>query len=135
MPEAMVDSNVLLDILTEDPLWFPWSSQVLERVAEDHILVINPIIFAEVSIRYDRIEDLDDALPRALLERRPIPWEAAFLAGKCFLRYRRQSGQRRSVLPDFFIGAHAAVDGMVLLTRDEGRYKTYFPTLKILSPS
>jgi hypothetical protein len=131
----MVDSNVLLDVLTEDRQWFAWSSGMLERVAEDHILVINPIVYAEVSVRYDRIEDLEAALPVSILERRPIPWEAAFLAGKCFVRYRRQGGERRSVLPDFFIGAHAAVEGMALLTRDQGRYKSYFPALKVLSPA
>jgi len=134
MPDALVDSNVLLDVLTEDPVWFSWSSGVLNQVADDHVLVINPIIYAEVSIRFERIEDLDEDLRQAGMEARPIPWEAAFLAGKCFLRYRRGGGEKHSVLPDFFIGAHAAVEGMVLLTRDLARYRTYFPTLKIISP-
>jgi predicted nucleic acid-binding protein len=134
MAETMVDSNVLLDVLTEDPAWFEWSSRSLEECAEHHILVINPIIYAEVSIGFDRIEDLDAALPESMVERRPIPLEAAFLAGKCFLRYRERGGRRQSTLPDFFIGAHAAVQRMRLLTRDASRYRTYFPKLKLICP-
>ena len=134
MPEMMVDSNVLLDVLTEDPAWFEWSSRSLQECAENHILVINPIICAEVSIGFDRIEDLDAALPERTVERRPIPLEAAFLAGKCFLKYRESGGLRQSTLPDFFIGAHAAVEKMALLTRDASRYRTYFPKLRLLSP-
>ena len=102
--------------------------------AGDHALVINPIVYAEVSIGFDRIEDLDGALPADIIERRPIPLEAAFLAGKCFLKYRRRGGPRQSTLPDFFIGAHAAVEGMTLLTRDAARYRTYFPRLKLICP-
>jgi len=134
MAEMMVDSNVLLDVLTEDPAHFEWSSRSLQECAEDHILVINPIIYAEVSIGFDRIEDLDAALPERMVERRPIPLEAAFLAGKCFLKYRERGGEKRSTLPDFFIGAHAAVEKMTLLTRDASRYRTYFPKLTLLSP-
>jgi len=134
MAETMVDSNVLLDVLTEDPAWFEWSSRSLQECAEDHVLVINPIIYAEVSIGFDRIEDLDAALPESMVERRPIPLEAAFLAGKCFLRYRERGGRRQSTLPDFFIGAHAAVERMRLLTRDASRYRTYFPKLKLICP-
>jgi len=134
MAEMMVDSNVLLDVLTEDPAWFEWSSRSLQECAQDHILVINPIIYAEVSIGFDRIEDLDAALPERTVERRPIPLEAAFLAGKCFLKYRERGGLRQSTLPDFFIGAHAAVEKMTLLTRDASRYRTYFPRLRLLSP-
>jgi len=130
----MVDSNVLLDVLTEDPAWFEWSSRSLQECAQDHILVINPIIYAEVSIGFDRIEDLDAALPERTVERRPIPLEAAFLAGKCFLKYRERGGRRQSTLPDFFIGAHAAVEKMTLLTRDASRYRTYFPKLRLISP-
>ena len=135
MPGVMVDSNVLLDVLTEDKDWFVWSSGVLETQAESHILVINPIVYAEVSIGFDRIEDLDAAIPPDMVQRRPIPPEAAFLAGKCFVRYRRCGGPRRSPLPDFFIGAHAAVEKMPLITRDPKRYKTYFPRLVLISPS
>lgn len=135
MPAVMVDSNVLLDVLTEDRDWFVWSSGILETQAESHILVINPIVYAEVSIGFDRIEDLDAALPPDMIQRRPIPPEAAFLAGKCFIRYRRRGGPKRSPLPDFFIGAHAAVENMPLITRDPKRYKTYFPKLVLISPS
>jgi len=134
MADVMVDSNVLLDVLTEDPAWFAWSSRSLEQVAQDHILVINPVIYAEVSISFDRIEDLDAVLPASLLEHRPIPLEAAFLAGKCFLEYRERDGTKRSPLPDFVIGAHAAVEQMTLLTRDASRYRSYFPTLRLVSP-
>jgi len=134
MAEMMVDSNVLLDVLTEDPAWFEWSSRSLEECAQDHILVINPIIYAEVSIGFDRIEDLDAALPERTVERRPIPWEAAFLVGKCFLKYRERGGQKQSTLPDFFIGAHASVEKMALLARDSSRYRTYFPKLRLISP-
>lgn len=134
MADVMVDSNVLLDVLTEDSNWFDWSARVLAEYAEDHILVINPIIYAEVSIGFDRIEDLDAALPEGMLRRRSIPPEAAFLAGKCFAKYRRRGGRKRSPLPDFFIGAHAAVAGMPLLTRDAPRYRTYFPKLRLISP-
>ncbi|MCX5670359.1 MAG: type II toxin-antitoxin system VapC family toxin [Planctomycetota bacterium] len=134
MAETMVDSNVLLDVLTEDPAWFEWSSRSLEECAEDHILVINPIIYAEISISFNRLEDLDAAVPESMVERRPIPLEAAFLAGKCFLKYRERGGRKQSILPDFFIGAHAAVERMGLLTRDASRYRTYFPKLKLICP-
>ncbi len=135
MSDVMVDSNVLLDVLTEDKEWFPWSGRILEQYAEDHILVINPVIYAEVSIGFDRIEEMDAAIPETMLYRRAIPAEAAFLAGKCFVKYRRRGGRRRSTLPDFFIGAHAAVEKMTLITRDTARYRTYFPKLKIIAPS
>jgi len=132
---VLVDSNVLLDIMTEDPQWFSWSAGALARAAETMRLVINPIIYAEVSIRYSRIEDLDDALPQTFVEREPLPYEAAFLAGKAFLIYRKHSGVRRSPLPDFFIGAHASVARYSLLTRDAGRYRSYFPKLPLIAPS
>jgi predicted nucleic acid-binding protein len=132
---VLVDSNVLLDIMTEDPQWFSWSANALARAAETMRLVINPIIYAEVSIRYSRIEDLNDALPQTFVEREPLPYEAAFLAGKAFLIYRKHSGVRRSPLPDFFIGAHASIARYTLLTRDAGRYRTYFPKLPLIAPS
>ena len=132
--DILVDSNVILDIVTEDKKWFPWSSQALAKYAETHTLVINPIIYAEVSVGFDRIEDVEDVLPSAFFRRDPIPWEAAFLAAKCFLAYRRRRGKKSSPLPDFFIGAHAAVAGIPLLTRDIARYRTYFPKLKIITP-
>lgn len=131
---VLVDSNVLLDVLEDDPVWFPWSSQRLEECLEGATVVINPVIYAEVSIGFDRIEELEAALPAAAFERRSLPWEACFLAGKAFLQYRRAGGARRSTLPDFFIGAHAAVEGLSLLTRDPARYPTYFPRLKLIAP-
>jgi predicted nucleic acid-binding protein len=139
MPEVLVDSNVLLDVLTEDRAWFARSSARLASLAEDHALVINPIIYAEVSIGFGRIEDLEAALAPGVFLREDLPWEAAFLAGKCFLKYRRSKyrrsgGSRRSPLPDFYIGAHAAVRGMRLLTRDGGRYRSYFPRLQLVLP-
>jgi predicted nucleic acid-binding protein len=129
-----VDSNVLLDVLTEDPQWSAWSGQALAECAERSALAINPLVYAEVSIRFDRIEELEDALPEEDFLRLALPWEAAFLAGKCFVRHRRRSGRRRSPLPDFYIGAHAAVAGLALLTRDATRYRTYFPGLDIIAP-
>jgi predicted nucleic acid-binding protein len=132
---TLVDANVLLDVLTEDPRWLSWSMSALEDAAEAGPLMINPVVYSEVSTRFSRIEDLDDALPPEDYRRMPIPWEAAFLAGKAYVRYRRSGGQRRSTLPDFFIGAHAAVDDLQLLTRDASRYPTYFPTVTLVAPS
>jgi predicted nucleic acid-binding protein len=134
MASILIDSNVILDLFTEDPQWFEWSSDTVARCAETMSLMINPIIYAEVSIRFDRVEECEAALPADIFERHPIPWEAAFLAGKCFVQYRRRGGKRRSPLPDFFIGAHAAVAGVSLLTRDVERYRSYFPGLKLISP-
>ncbi len=133
-PSTLVDANVLLDILTADPDWMAWSSVALAQAADSTALVINPIVFGEVSVRFSRIEDLDEALPAEHFERHPLPWSATFLAGKCFVEYRRRGGTKRSPLPDFYIGAHAAVAGFRLLTRDAARYRTYFPRLPIVSP-
>jgi predicted nucleic acid-binding protein len=130
----LVDSNVLLDIATGDPVWGQWSSQALAECAEYATLTINPIIYAEVSIGFQTIEALNAALPLRHYERLPLPWEAGFLAGKCFLAYRRRGGERATPLPDFYIGAHAAISGLALLTRDAARYRTYFPKLEVLSP-
>ena len=134
MGRVLVDSNVLLDVMTEDERWLEWSSGILERRAEADTLCINAVIYAEVSIRFERIEELEAALPGGLMERLPIPYEAAFLAGKCFVNYRRRGGRRLSTLPDFFIGAHASVEGMPLITRDPRRYRTYFPRLRLIAP-
>jgi predicted nucleic acid-binding protein len=134
MTGVLVDSNVLLDVLTEDPHWFGWSSGALAQAADAFRLVINPIIYAEVSVRFSRIEELQAALPEAMFGREPIPYAAAFLAGKAFLAYRRRRGARRTPLPDFFIGAHAAVMDYRLLTRDRARYRSYFPKLVLISP-
>ena len=134
MAEVLVDSNVILDVVTEDARWFEASSARLAALADEHLLVINPIVYAEVSIGFDLIEALDAALPGEFFRREDLPWEAGFLAGKCFLKYRRAGGTRRSPLPDFYVGAHAAVRGIPLLTRDAARYRTYFPRLTLLTP-
>ena len=131
---VLVDANVLLDVLTDDPIWSERSGSTLARAADESRLAINPIVYAEVSIGFDRIEDLDRALPAEAFLRLPLPWSAAFLAGKCFLRYRREGGERRSPLPDFYIGAHAAVARVPLLTRDARRYRTYLPQLELVTP-
>jgi len=131
---VLVDSNVILDVATEDRRWGPWSSEALARAADRSILIINPIVFAEVSMGFDRVEDLEEALPGDLYRRDPLPYEAGFLAGKCFLAYRRRGGRRGSPLPDFYIGAHAAVAGHQLLTRDATRYRTYFPRVALIAP-
>lgn len=136
MPRGtLVDSNVLLDILSEDPTWLGWSSDALANAAEAGPLYINPIIYSEVSIRFTTVEALEEALPSQDFRRDPLPWAAAFLAGKVFLDYRRNKGTRSTTLPDFFIGAHAAVADLELLTRDLGRYRTYFPTVSLVVPS
>ena len=132
---VLIDSNVLLDVMTEDSLWFSWSAAALANAVETYRIVINPIIYAEISIRYLRIEDLDEALPRTSIDREPIPYEAAFLAGKAFSLYKQKGGTKRSPLPDFFIGAHAAIAGYRVLTRDAARYRTYFPKLPLIAPN
>jgi predicted nucleic acid-binding protein len=134
MKPVLVDSNVLLDIFTEDERWFEWSAAQLARLGDERLLVINPIVYAEVSISFARIEDLDEALPPALFRHDSLPYDAAFLAGKAFLKYRRAGGKRVSPLPDFYIGAHAAIEGFTLLTRDAARYRTYFAAVELVAP-
>ena len=131
---TLVDTNVLFDYLTEDDEWFDWSGAMLEEASNTGTVAINQVVYAEVSIRYSTIEELDEQLSTEFFARQSIPWEAAFLAGKAFARYKRRGGARRSPLPDFFIGAHAAVAGMTLLTRDARRYRAYFPKLRIIAP-
>lgn len=131
---TLVDSNVILDVVSEDAEWGDWSASMLARAAESGRLIINPLIYAEVSCGFDRIEDLDDALPAGYFIREQLPWEAAFLAARGFLMYRRRGGTRRVPLPDFYIGAHAAVAGYALLTRDRRRYADYFPRLRVVAP-
>jgi predicted nucleic acid-binding protein len=131
---VLIDSNILLDIFTEDQKWYEWSSNTLAECAEHALLYINPIIYSEISVGFERIEDLENALPTDYIQRDDLPYEAAFLAGKCFLKYRKAGGTKRSPLPDFYIGAHAAVKGWSLLTRDKGRYHSYFPTLDVIVP-
>lgn len=134
MTPVLVDSNILLDIMTNDPVWGDWSMAQLDQLGQSAALVINPIIYAELSVSHSRIETLDAVLPADLFQREPLPWSAAFLAGKAFLSYRKRGGDRRSPLPDFYIGAHAAVAGYRLLSRDRGRYATYFPTVALITP-
>jgi len=134
VPGVLVDSNVLLDILTADPIWSEWSSRQVESLALTSSLVINPIIYAEISYRFSRIEEVDETLLMTMFAREPISYEAAFLAAKAHVLYRRRKGTRLSPLPDFFIGAHAAVKGYDLLTRDATRYRTYFPSLRFIAP-
>jgi hypothetical protein len=131
---TLVDSNVILDVVTDDAEWLDWSASALARQANEGPLVVNPVVYAEVAARFERIEDLEAALPEDYYQRQALPWEAAFLAGRSFVRYRRRGGQRRSSLPDFYIGAHATVAGLTLLTRDASRYRTYFPKLRIIAP-
>ena len=135
MGPILVDSNVLLDIFTEDSRWLSWSSAALEQAANESRLIINPVIYAEASIRFERIEELDEALPATMFEREDIPYEGAFLAGKAFLAYRRRSGTKTSPLPDFHVGAHASIRGYSVLARDVSRYRTYFPRLPLISPT
>lgn len=134
MSAVLVDSNVLFDILTEDARWQPWSSRALARAADDGRLVINPIVYAELSVGFDTIEEADNALPLTIFDREPIPYDAAFLAAKAYAAYRRRTGTKTSPLPDFYIGAHAAVSDYRLLTRDVARYRTYFPKLTLIAP-
>ena len=135
MTITLVDSNVLLDIATEDPKWCEWSAEALASAADEGPLAINAIIYAEVSIGFGSIEELDDALSPEVFAREPLPYEAAFLAGKAFVAYRRRGGARSMPRPDFYIGAHAAINSYRLLTRDAQRYRTYFPTVGLLAPA
>jgi predicted nucleic acid-binding protein len=131
---VMVDSCVFLDIFTRDARWFDWSSHALADAANEGVIVINPVIYAEISIRFKRIEELETLLPSDVFEYRAIPREAAFLAGKCFLEYRKRGGQKTLPLPDFFIGAHAIIQELDLVTRDTKRFREYFPGLKLICP-
>jgi predicted nucleic acid-binding protein len=132
---TLVDSNVLIDVIEGGRTCSQRSELALERVGAAGPVVINPVIYAEVSVRYEDTDELDLDLPLDLFQREQLPWPAAFLAGKAFAEYRRRGGRRRSPLPDFFIGAHAAVTGMQLLTRDASRYRTYFPTVELIVPA
>lgn len=131
---TLVDSNVILDVVTEDADWVDWSASMLAQAAQAGRLVINPLIYAEVSCGFDRIEALEAALPAEYFVREALPWAAAFLAGKVFLKNRRSGGVRQAPLPDFYIGSHAAIAGYTLLTRDARRFSAYFPKLRILAP-
>ena len=131
---TLVDANVLIDVASGDPTWAGWSEDALAAAGDDGWLVINPIIYAEVSVSYAVIDELDDALPTNVFQREPLPYQAGFVAGKAFVEYRRRGGSRLSPLHDFYIGAHAAVQGYRLLTRDGSRYRRYFPTVDLITP-
>ncbi len=130
----LVDTNVLLDLVTDDPNWADWSVAQLEAASLRGPLLINDVVYAELAVRYGRIEELEAFVGEAGLEIVPIPRAALFLAGKVFTQYRKSGGSRTGVLPDFFIGAQAAVSQLTLLTRDIGRYRTYFPSLTLITP-
>lgn len=131
---TLVDTNVLLDVVTNDKTWADWSIERLETASLAGPLLVNDVIYAELAVRYERIEDLDAFVEEAKLVLTALPRAALFLAGKVFTRYRRAGGSRTGVLPDFFIGAHAAVQQLPVLTRDVARYRTYFPTVELISP-
>ena len=131
---VMVDSCVFLDVFSKDPRWFEWSSRALADAANAGSIVLNSAIYAEISIRFDRIEELESLLPPDVFEYHAVPQEAAFLAGKCFLKYRRRGGKKSQPLPDFLIGAHATVAGLPLITRDTKRLRDYFPRLQLICP-
>jgi predicted nucleic acid-binding protein len=130
----LVDTNVLIDVLEDDPDWAPWSLGQLRALAQVHDLIINPIIYAELSLAFEKIEALDAAVEKMGLMVQELSRPALFLAGKAFLRYRREGGKKNNVLPDFFIGAHAAVSGCPILTRDARRYSAYFPRVVLITP-
>jgi len=134
MSDALADSSVILDVLTDDPQWADWSQSALDAGGAAGSVIINPVVYAQVSVGFARIEELEAAINGCGLDLRPIPREALFLAGKAFLQYRRRSGVRHSPLPDFFIGAHAAVAGLSLITRDPSRVRTYFPGVQVVTP-
>ena len=134
MKGVLVDSNIILDVFTDDPHWADWSESALEEYSNFSMLYINSIVYSEISIGFDRIEDLESAITKAGFQILDIPKEALFLAGKAYLKYKRSEGAKRSPLPDFFIGAHAAVLNMDLITRDVSRYRSYFPTVKLIAP-
>ncbi len=134
MKGLLVDSNIILDIFLDDPQWADWSEAALAEHSTRTVLYINPIIYTEVSIGFERIENLESALHSAGFKMLDIPKEALFLAGKAFLNYRKHKDDKRSPLPDFFIGAHAAILDMDLITRDISRYRAYFPTVRLVSP-
>ena len=131
---VLIDTNVILDLVTADPMWADWSLARIEAAALSGGLMINDVVYAELSVRYDRVEDLELMLSSTAIEIAPIPRAALFLAGKAFAGYRKAGGNKSGVLPDFFIGAHAAVSQVPLLTRDARRFRAYFPTLQLIAP-
>jgi len=130
----LIDSNVLLDILDEDSEWYAWSSETVIRSANESTVAINPVIYAEASIRFASPAEFEEVFPEAVFRREPLPFLAGFLAGKAHFEYRRRGGVRVATLPDFFIGSHAAVSGYRILTRDPRRFQRYFPSVKLIAP-
>lgn len=131
----LVDTNVLIDVLADDPEWADWSIHQLRVQSQVHELAINPIIYAELALTFSSFEALDEVVGEMQLQFLELPRPALYLAGKAFARYRKAGGGKQNVLADFFIGAHAAVEGLPLLTRDNRRYRTYFPTLELITPA
>ena len=132
---TLIDSCALLDVLTDDPTWGGWSAQAIATAETEGELVINPLIYAEVSAGYDQIEEVEAALPASIFRREPLPYEAGFLAAKAFIAYRKRGGTRTAPLPDFYIGAHAAVGRYRVITRDKARFRTYFPGVELVTPN
>jgi predicted nucleic acid-binding protein len=134
MNTVLVDSSVLLDVIGSDPQWHEWSSSMLATISTESVLAINPLIYAEISVRFATIEELNEAIPLDRYRREALPLEAAFLAGKAYLKYQRRGGAKRSPISDFYIGAHAAISGFKILTRDPRRYRQYFPSVELIAP-
>jgi len=134
MKGVLVDSNIVLDVFLNDPKWADWSESKLDEYDQLGILYINSIVYSEISISFTRIEDLESAIAKAGLQMLEIPKEALFLAGKAYLKYKKRKGTKRTPLPDFFIGAQAAVQNLDLITRDVSKYQSYFPTVKLITP-
>jgi predicted nucleic acid-binding protein len=134
MTATLLDSNILIDVFTGDGPWSAWSGEMLVQALEDGAAFVNQVVYAEVSVGFPTVEKCDRALDVQGIERMPLPWPASFLAGRAFAEYHRRSGAKRSPLPDFFIGAHAAVEGLRLLTRDPVRYRSYFPGVELITP-
>lgn len=134
MAVILIDSCVVTDLASPESAWFEWSATTLERLDQDHKMVINPIIYSECSIGFEQIEEVEALFEHLGFISKPIPKEALFLAGKAFLQYKKRKGGKNNVLPDFFIGAHAAIAGYQLITRDKGRFSTYFPSVKLIMP-
>jgi predicted nucleic acid-binding protein len=134
MAVILIDTCVITDLADPESTWFEWSAATLERLDQSHTFVINPIIYAECSVGFDRIEEVEVLFDNLGFENKPIPKEALFLAGKAFLQYKKRKGAKTNVLPGFFIGAHAAVEGYQLISRDKGRFSTYFPSVELIMP-
>jgi len=134
MSIILIDTCVVTDLASPESQWFEWSAETLERLDQNNTFVINPIIYAECSVGFERIEEVEALFNHLGFSSKPIPKEALFLAGKAFFQYKKRKGGKTNVLPDFFIGAHAAVAGYQLMTRDKGRFNTYFPSVELIMP-